>query len=82
MTVAACKAAPFGRRQNLYRSAKALDRRKNHRLAQSLPKIGQGLGMSEPKRPRIPALGLDPPYAQKALSLNTMISDGLSGRFR
>jgi len=33
--------------------------------------------MSEPQCSRIPALGLNPPHAQIALSLNTMISDGL-----
>jgi transposase len=46
----------IGRRQGFHRSTQALDRRENHRLARSLPKIGQGLRMSEPQRPRFPAL--------------------------
>jgi transposase len=32
--------------------------RKNHRLAQPLAQTGQGLGISEPQRPRIPPLAL------------------------
>jgi hypothetical protein len=35
--------------------------------------------MSEPKRPRFPALGFDPPHVKKALPLNDMISDRLLG---
>ena len=55
----------------------ALDRRTHHRLAQSLPPARQGLGVHEPQRPRLPALGIDPPDAAKALSENNMIPDGL-----
>jgi hypothetical protein len=35
------------------------------------------LGMPEPKRSRISALGVYSPHAQKALSDSIMISDGL-----
>ena len=38
-----------------------------HRLAQPQPQAGQGLGVQEPQSPRLPALGLDPPHAAKAM---------------
>ena len=63
--------------QTRHGSAQASDRRENHQLAQPLPQTGQGLGMSEPQRPRIPPLGLNTPHVAKALSLNAMISEGL-----
>jgi site-specific DNA recombinase len=50
--------------------------REDHRLAQPLSPPGQGLGVSEPHRPRIPALGLRPPHAAKAVPENNMIPDG------
>jgi hypothetical protein len=45
-----------------------------------MPPPEQGLGMLEPKRPRIPSLGIDPHDAPKALSNLKMISDRLSER--
>jgi hypothetical protein len=59
------------------RAAEALDRRAHHRMAQSVPTIGQGLGMPEPLRAQLPALGLSPPHAAKAMSGRQMIPDGL-----
>ena len=61
------------------RPAQALDRRADHRLAQPLPPVGQGLGVPEPQRARLPALGLRPPHAPKAMPKHNMISDGLNG---
>ena len=58
------------------RAAEALDRREDHRLAQPMPTAGQGLGVSEPLRPRLPALGLRPPHAAKAMPENNIIPDG------
>ncbi|CAA9259926.1 MAG: Transposase, partial [uncultured Nocardioidaceae bacterium] len=54
------------------RAAEALDRREDHRLAQPLSPPGQGLGVPEPQRARIPALGLRPPHAAKAMPENNM----------
>src|SRR5271170_4667543 len=66
--------------ERLCRLAEALDRRTNDRLAQPMPAPGQGLGMSEPKGARIPALGIHPAHAAKAMSGNAMIPDRLLGR--
>ncbi|NOG74212.1 hypothetical protein HJG45_28030 [Roseicella sp. DB1501] len=44
---------------------------------QSLPTISQGLGVLEPPRACLPALGLRPSYAPMAMSKNNMIPDGL-----
>ena len=49
----------------------------NHRLAEPVQKAGQGLGMPEPQSPGVPALGLHPAHAAKALQENKMISDRL-----
>jgi hypothetical protein len=54
-----------------------LDRRKNHRMAQPMSPLGQGLGMPQPQRSCVPALGFRPPDGQKALSNPNMIPDGL-----
>jgi len=40
-------------------------------------RLGQGLGMPEPKRSCVPALGLRPANAPKALPTRELISDGL-----
>jgi transposase len=40
-------------------------------------RMAKGLGMSEPKRPCFPALGLNPADGQKAMPKHNMISDGL-----
>jgi hypothetical protein len=42
-----------------------------------VPPIGKGLGMSEPKRSRLPTLGVNPDNDQKALSKQHMIPDRL-----
>ena len=52
-------------------------RRAHHRLAQSMPTVGQGLGMPEPLCTRLPALGLRSHHAPKTLPKHQMISDGL-----
>jgi transposase len=41
--------------------------RANHRLAQPLPPPGQGLGMPQPQRARLPQTRVDPPHAPKTL---------------
>jgi len=49
-------------------------------LAQSLPPLGQGLGVPQPKGLGVLAPCLNPPHAQKALSKNSMIPDRLSDK--
>jgi transposase len=53
--------------KGLRRAAQALDRRANDRLAQPLPKTGQGLGEPQPHSPHVPSLRLHPPHVEKAL---------------
>src|SRR3954451_22874075 len=53
--------------------AEALDRRTDNWMAQPLPAPGQGLGMPEPKWPRVPTLGVCPADDAKALSGHDMI---------
>ena len=53
--------------ERLRDAAQALDRRANNRLAQPLPKFGQGLGEPRPHGPHVPVLRLHPHYAPKAL---------------
>ena len=65
------------RRRQVRRAAEALDRRAHHRLAQPLPPAGQGLGVPEPQRACLPALGIHPADAAKAMSKPGMIPDGL-----
>ena len=48
-------------------AAQALDRRANDRLAQPLPKTGQGLGEPQLHSPRVPSLRLRPSHVAKAL---------------
>jgi hypothetical protein len=55
----------------------APNRRTHHRLAEPLPAPEQGLGVPEPKRPRLPALGVGSIYAAKALTVIDMILDRL-----
>jgi site-specific DNA recombinase len=50
-------------------------RRADDRLAQPMPSAGQGLGMLEPLRARLPALGIGPSDAAKAMSGQQMIPD-------
>ena len=45
----------------------ALDRRAHDRLAQPLPPPRQGLGKSQPQRPRVLETCLHPPHVAKAL---------------
>ena len=42
-------------------------RRAHHCLAQSLPPLGQGLGVPQPKSARVLAPRLNPPHAQKTM---------------
>lgn len=62
-----------------FRLRQAVDRRADDRLAQPLSSVGQGLGMLQPERPRIPTLEFHPLDGAKALSGNKLISDGLLG---
>ena len=54
-------------REGIRGFAKTLDRRADHRMAEPVQETGQGLGVLEPQRPCIPALGLHPSHAAKAL---------------
>ena len=54
-------------RQRVRAVTQALDRRTNHRMAQSLSPARQGLGKSQPQRPRVLETCLHPPHAAKAL---------------
>src|SRR6266446_4110282 len=53
--------------QRIRSLTQALDRRANHRMAQSLSPSRQGLGKSQPQRSRVPETCLHPPHATKAL---------------
>jgi transposase len=55
----------------------APNRRTHHRLAEPLPAPEQGLGMPEPKRHRLPPLGVGSTDAAKALPFINMILDRL-----
>src|SRR5215831_2834306 len=57
----------FGSCQGVRAVTQALDRRAHHRLAQPLPPSRQGLGKSQPQRPRVLETCLNPPHAPKAL---------------
>ena len=57
--------------------AQALDRRTHDRLAQPLPPPRQGLGKSQPQRPRVLETRIHPPNAAKALQSMTKSWDGL-----
>jgi site-specific DNA recombinase len=54
--------------------------RTHDRLAQPLPPPRQGLGKSQPQRPRVLETRIHPPNAAKALQSMTKSWDGLSGR--
>ena len=54
----------------------APNRRTHHRLAEPLPAPEQGLGVPEPKRPRLPALGVGSIDAAKALPVMDMVLGG------
>ena len=53
--------------EGLRHAAQALDRRANDRLAQPLPKTGQGLGEPQRHGPHVPSFRLHPPHVAKAL---------------
>jgi hypothetical protein len=55
----------------------APNRRTHHSLAEPLPAPEQGLGMPEPKRHRLPPLGVGSTDAAKALPFINMILEGL-----
>src|ERR1019366_9644791 len=65
----------LGLRQRVRRLAKALARRENFRMAQPLSPIGERLGVSRSKSPRIPATRLNPAHAAKAMHSNMMFAD-------
>jgi hypothetical protein len=44
-------------------------------LAQSLPPPRQGLGVPQPKGPRVLTIGVNPTHAPKAMPENKMIPD-------
>ena len=56
---------------------KTLDRRANYRLARTMQKVGEGLGMPQPKGPRIPQTRLHSPHAAKAMQSQMMFPDRL-----
>jgi hypothetical protein len=49
-------------------------------VAQSLSPIGERLGVSQPKGPRIPTARLNPAHAAKAMHSNVMFADRLKAR--
>ncbi len=55
----------------------APNRRTHHRLAEPLPAPEQGLAVPEPKRPRLPPLGVGSNDAAKAPLFIVMILDGV-----
>jgi hypothetical protein len=55
----------------------APNRRTHHRLAEPVPAPEQGLGMPEPKRHRLPPLGVGSTDAAKALPFMNMILERL-----
>ena len=59
------------------RAAQTLDRRTNHRLAHAMSAPGQGLGVPEPHKPHLSALGVYSPHASKAMSRRQMTPDRL-----
>jgi hypothetical protein len=65
------------RRRQVRRAAQALDRGAHHRVAEPLPTAEQGLGVPQPKRTRIPTLGLSSADAATALQRLRMILDRL-----
>jgi hypothetical protein len=65
----------LGWRQSVRRLAKALARRKNLRMAQSMSPIGEGLGVSSVERPSHPAPRPNPAHAAKAMHSNIMFAD-------
>ena len=67
----------IGSSHRVRRTAQALDRRTHLRLARPLPTTGQGLGMSQPQGPRLPAPRLHPPHAAKTMQSRMMFSDRL-----
>src|SRR5262249_52432637 len=67
----------FGSCQGVRAVTQALDRRAHHRLAQPLPPSRQGLGKSQPQRPRVLETCLNPPHAPKALQSLIKFRNGL-----
>jgi hypothetical protein len=67
----------LGLRQRLRRLAKALARRENVCMAQSMSPIGERLGVPQSKSPLIPATRLNPPHAAKTMHSNMMFADRL-----
>ena len=63
--------------QRLRRSAQALDRRANLRMARKMPPPRQGLGMLQSQSTRIPQTRLHPPYATKAMQSIVIFPDKL-----
>ena len=63
--------------QRLRRLAQALDRRAHLRLARTMPKAGQGLGVPQPQGARLPYARLHPPHAAKTMQSRMMFPDKL-----
>src|SRR6476660_7244409 len=66
---------PITRR--LHRLAQAMGRRAHVRVAWTMQAPGQGLGKSQPPRPRIPTSRIDQAHAEKAMQSNMIFPDRL-----
>src|SRR6476659_5530892 len=64
-------------REGLHRLAQAMGRRAHVRVAWKMQAPGQGLGKSQPPRPRIPTSRVDQAHAEKAMQSNMIFPDRL-----
>ena len=64
-------------REGLHRLAQAMGRRAHVRVAWTMQAPGQGLGKSQPPRPRIPTSRVDQAHAEKAMQSNMIFPDRL-----
>src|SRR6478736_330678 len=64
-------------REGLHRLTQAMGRRAHVRVAWTMPAPGQGLGKSQPPRPRIPTSRVDQAHAEKAMQSNMIFPDRL-----
>jgi hypothetical protein len=60
-----------------HRLAQAMGRRAHVRVAWTMQAPGQGLGKSQPPRPRIPTSRVDQAHAEKAMQSNMIFPDRL-----
>ena len=70
------------RHRQVHRAAKALDRGTHHRVAEPMPTPEQGLGVPQPQRTGIPALGVSSTDAATPLQKLKMILDRLLKQHR